>query len=58
MPDSDYLVRFEESNSAPQIVKAATFETHGEHLVFRLFSGELSALFLLEIVKDWSEIDI
>jgi hypothetical protein len=56
MPDKNYLVTFKESNLAPQLVRAATVEIHGDHLTFLRSSGELSALFLFEIVKDWSEI--
>jgi hypothetical protein len=58
MPDKNYLVRFKESDLAPQLVKAAAVKTYGEHLVFLLSTGEPSALFLLEAVKDWEEIDI
>ena len=58
MPDKKYLVRFKESDLAPQLVKSAAVETYGEHLVFLLSTGELSALFLLEAVKDWEEVDI
>jgi hypothetical protein len=57
MRDRTYLVRFKESDLASQLVRAASVEIHGEHLVFLRSSGELSALFLVEIVKDWSEID-
>jgi hypothetical protein len=57
MPDKNYLVRFKESNVVPQFVRAATVAIHGEHLVFRLSSGQLSAMFLLEIVEDWAELD-
>jgi hypothetical protein len=32
-------------------------EIHREHLAFLRSHGELSALFLFEIVKDWSEIE-
>jgi hypothetical protein len=58
MPDKNYLVRFKESNLAPQLVRAAAVEIYGEHLVFRLSGGELSALFLLEIVRDWEELEV
>jgi hypothetical protein len=57
MPEKDFLVRFKEAHLAPQLVRAGSVEIHGEHLVFFRSSGELSALFLFEIVKDWSEID-
>lgn len=58
MDDKTYLVRFKEPGSAPILVEAASVEFHGEHLVFLRSSGELSALFLFEIVRDWSEIDL
>ena len=58
MPDKTYLVRLKEPDAAPQFVRAASVEIHGEHLVFLRSSGELSALFLLEIVRDWSVIDL
>jgi hypothetical protein len=58
MPDKKYLVRFKDSKLAPQLVRAATVEIHGDHLAFLRSNGELAALFLFEIVKDWSEIDI
>jgi hypothetical protein len=37
--------------------RAASIKIHGEHLAFLRSDGELSALFLFEIVKDWSEVD-
>jgi hypothetical protein len=57
MDHKTYLVRFKESDLSPVVVEAERIEVHGEHLVFLRASGELSAMFLLEIVKDWSEID-
>jgi hypothetical protein len=57
MPERTYLVRFKESDVPPELVTAASFDVNGEHLVFLRSNGGLSALFLLEIVKDWSEID-
>jgi hypothetical protein len=58
MDEKTYLVRFKEPGSAPMLVKAASVEVHGEHLVFLRSSGQLSALFLFDIVRDWSEIDL
>ena len=52
-----YLVRFKEPDLSPVLVEAERVELHEEHVVFLRISGELSAMFLLEIVKDWSEID-
>ena len=57
MVHKTYLVRFKESDLSPVVVEAERVEVHGEHLVFLSASGELSAMFLLDIVKDWSEID-
>jgi hypothetical protein len=58
MDDKTYLVRFKESDLSPVVVEAERVEVHGEHLVFLRASGELSAMFLFEIVRDWSKIDI
>jgi hypothetical protein len=41
----------------PPTPEADSVEIHGEHLAFLRSDGELSALFLFEIVKDWSEVD-
>jgi hypothetical protein len=38
-------------------VYAAGVELHGEHLVFLKSDGTLAALFVLEIVESWSEIE-
>jgi hypothetical protein len=58
MVDKRYLVRFKESGLSPAVVEAQRVEIHGEHLVFLRADGELSALFLVEIVKDWAQIDL
>jgi hypothetical protein len=55
---SPYLVRFKESGLCPVLVEAEKVEVHGEHLVFLRASGELSAMFLFEIVEDWEELDV
>ena len=57
MVHKTYLVRFKESDLSPVVVEAERVEVHGEHLVFLRASGKLSAMFLLAIVKDWSDID-
>jgi hypothetical protein len=57
MPDKTYIVMFKESTIGPQLVRAERIEIHGEHLAFIRSDGELSGLFLFEIVKDWSEVD-
>jgi hypothetical protein len=57
MDDKTYLVSFKESGLSPVLVEAGKVEVHGEHLGFLRASGALSAMFLLDIVRDWSEID-
>jgi hypothetical protein len=52
-----YLVRFKESDVHAQLVRADSFEIHGDHLAFLRADGELSALFLFEIVRDWLEVN-
>jgi hypothetical protein len=37
-------------------VHAERAQINGEHLVFLNSKGELAALFLMEIVEDWSEL--
>jgi hypothetical protein len=52
-----YLVRFKCSKLPPQPVTAASVQIHGEHLVFLRSDGSLAALFVLEIVESWSEVE-
>jgi hypothetical protein len=56
MPHKTYLVGFKDPDLSPQLVRAAGVEIHGDHLAFIQSDGEQSALFLFEIVKDWSQI--
>jgi hypothetical protein len=58
MPDKLYLIRFKGSDVSIHVVIAARTEIHGEHLVFLRSDGKLAALFLLEIVKHWSEFEL
>jgi hypothetical protein len=55
MPDKLYLIRFKASELTFHAVVAARAEIHGEHLLFLRSDGKLAALFLLEIVENWSE---
>jgi hypothetical protein len=57
MPDKTYLIRFKPSDLSPHVVIAANPEIHGEHLVFRRSDGSLAALFVLEVVESWAEVD-
>jgi hypothetical protein len=58
MRDKAYLVRFKGSKVSPHIVVAASVEIHGEHLVYLRLDGSLAALFMLEIVESWSELNL
>jgi hypothetical protein len=57
MRDKSYLVRFKCSNLNTHLVIAASVEIHGEHLVFLRSDGSLAAMFVLEIVESWAEVD-
>jgi hypothetical protein len=57
MRDKTYLIRFKCSHLVPHLVTAAGAEIHGEHLVFLRSDGSLAALFVLEIVESWPEVE-
>jgi hypothetical protein len=57
MPDKTYLIRFKCSHLGPHLVTAASAEIHGEHLVFLRSDGSLAALFVLDIVESWPEVE-
>jgi hypothetical protein len=57
MPNKTFLVRLRD-NAAFHHVRAATVEIHGEHLAFLTAKGKLAALFLLDMVESWNEIDL
>jgi hypothetical protein len=50
-------VRINPPSGALQHVTAVRAEIHGEHLVFLNSEGKLAALFLMEIVESWNEIN-
>ena len=54
MNDKTYLVRFKPREIGLQTVIAARAEIHGEHIALLNSTGELAALFLIEIVESWS----
>lgn len=58
MSDKLYLIRFKASERICHAVIAARAEIHGEHLVFLRSESRLAALFLLEIVENWSEFEL
>ncbi len=57
MPEKTFLIRFKRTDLDFHIVIAANTEIHGEHLVLLRSDGSLAALFLMEIVESWSEVD-
>jgi len=56
-PRKGCLIRFKQSNLIPNFVFASSAQIQGEHLVFLHADGSLAALFLLEVVESWSEIE-
>jgi hypothetical protein len=54
--DKTYSVRLKPPEISTQVVVAEAAQVYGEHLVFLNSKRELAALFLLEIVEDWSEL--
>jgi hypothetical protein len=58
VPDKAYLIRFKGADLPPYLVIAANIEVQGEHLVFLRADSSLAALFVLEIVESWSEVDL
>jgi hypothetical protein len=55
MTDKTYLVRLKPRELGIHFVVAASAEIHGEHIVLLNSDGKLAALFLLEIVENWTE---
>ena len=55
MPNKGFLVRLR--SDAIQQVRAATIEVHGQHLVFLTAKGKLAAVFLLDLIEGWNEIE-
>jgi hypothetical protein len=53
--DKTYLVRLKPRELGLHVVVAASAEIHGEHIVLLNSDGKLAALFLLEIVENWTE---
>ena len=53
MTDKIYTVRFKQGAIDTQHLTGASAEVYGDQLVFLNSSGELVALFQLEIVESW-----
>lgn len=58
MREKTYLIRFRSSDLVPHLVMAARAEIYGEHLVFLRSDGSLAALFVLEVVESWPEVEL
>ncbi len=56
MIDKAFLVRFKLPELGTQLVIAARAEIRGEHLVLLNSEGKLAALFLLDVVESWVEV--
>ena len=54
MPDMNFMIRFKPSEIQPHSVIASIAEIHGDHLALVNSNGDLSALFLLDIIKSLS----
>jgi hypothetical protein len=55
MPNKTFLVRLR--SNATQQVRAAKVEVHGKHLAFLTAKGKLAAVFHLDLVESWNEIE-
>ena len=55
MPNKSFLVRLR--SNATQQVRAAKVEVHGKHLAFLTAKGKLAAVFHLDLVESWNEIE-
>ncbi|HXP08904.1 MAG TPA: hypothetical protein VN828_10430 [Acidobacteriaceae bacterium] len=51
MPEKTYLLQLKPPIFSTHIVRAATVEIHGEHLVLLNSRGQLAALFVLDVVE-------
>jgi hypothetical protein len=56
MIDKTFLVRFKPPELSTQLVTAVRAEIRGEHLVLLNAEGKLAALFLLDLVDSWVEV--
>ena len=57
MVDRTFLVRFRSPELNTQHVVASRAQVHGEHLVLFNAEGKLAALFSLDIVESWNELE-
>ena len=55
-PAKACLIRFKETTTK-KLVFAASVEIHGEHLAFVHSDRSVAALFVMDTVESWSEIE-
>ena len=58
MDDTTFQIRFRSPELTLQHVIAARAEIRGGHLVLFNAQGTLAALFSLDIVESWNEVDV
>lgn len=58
MADKTFIVRFKQPDLAIQPVVAERAEFQAEHLVLIDAQGRLAALFVLDVIESWSEVDV
>jgi hypothetical protein len=57
MGEKAFIVKFKPPGLGHiRTVIASTVEIHDEHLIFCNSKGDMTALFLLEIVESWNEV--
>lgn len=56
MVDTTFLIQFRTPGLGAQSVIAARAEVRGEHLLLLRSNGQLAAVFMLDDVKNWSEV--
>jgi hypothetical protein len=56
MSDKTYIVRLKAPRFPLHLVRTASAEIQGDHLVFLSSEGKLAALFLMEDVESWNEV--
>jgi hypothetical protein len=58
MADTTFLIRFRTPELIPQQVIASHAQIQGDHLVLLTAQGTLAALFSLDIVESWNEVEV
>jgi hypothetical protein len=58
MADTTFLIRFRSPELSTQNVVASRAQIQGDHLVLFDAQGKLAALFSLDIVESWNEVEV